>query len=75
MRIGRYMDITPERGTSSGASYKSGATDATNQVKHPEDLSTDEVRQGVTGNGVRYVLAFSLGAALIALGLTWAFAV
>jgi hypothetical protein len=66
MRVGRYMDITPERGTSSHE-----ATDATNQVKNPEDLSVEEVRQGVTGHGVRYVLGISLAAALIGLGLAW----
>jgi hypothetical protein len=71
MRVERYMDIAPER---AGATSRPSAADGTDNVKHPEDLSTDEVRQGVTGNGVRYVLAFSLGAALIALGLTWAFA-
>jgi hypothetical protein len=74
MRVTRNMDITPERG-GSGAAYQHPATDATDNVRDPGDMSTDEVRQGVTGNGVRYVLAFSLGAALIALGLTWAFAV
>lgn len=69
MRVGRYMDITPERGASSPA------TDATNQVKNPEDLSVEEVRQGVTGHGVRYVLGISLAAALIGLGLAWALVV
>ncbi len=65
MRVGRYMDITPERGTSHAA------TDATNQVKNPEDLSVEEVRQGETGHGVRYVLGISLAAALIGLGVAW----
>jgi hypothetical protein len=68
MRVGRYLDITPDRGASH-------ASDATNQVKDPEGLSTDEIRQGVTGNGVRYVLAISLGAALIGLGLAWVFVI
>jgi len=68
MRVGRYLDISPERGGSS-------ASDATNEMKHPEDLSVEEVRQGVTGHGVRYVLAVSLAAALVGLGLAWAFVV
>ena len=67
MRVGRYMDITPERGSSGSVDHP----DATNVTKNPEDLSTDEIRQGVTGHGVRYVLAISLGAALIGLGLAW----
>ena len=68
MRVGRYMDITPERGASH-------ASEPTNETKQPEDLSVDEVRQGETGNGVRYVLAISLAAALIGLGLAWVFVV
>lgn len=64
MRVGRYLDIN-ERGSSSHAS------DATNYVKNPEDLSVEEVRQGVTGHGVRYVLVISLSAALVGLGLAW----
>ncbi len=67
MRVGRYMDITPERGSSASSDHP----DATNITRNPEDLSTDEIRQGVTGNGVRYVLAISLGAALVGLGLAW----
>jgi len=63
------MDVAREHGSTMPA------TDATNQVKDPEDLSTDEIRQGATGNGVRYVLAISLGAALIGLGLVWVFVV
>jgi hypothetical protein len=61
MRIGRYMDIAPKTRASAG-------TDA---VKDPEDLSTDQVRQGVTGHGVRYVLGISLFTALIALAVVW----
>ena len=72
MRVGRYMDITPERGTNTPAPE---ATVPTDQVKYPEDLSTDEVRQGVTGHGVRYVLGVSLAAALIGLALAWIYAV
>lgn len=32
-----------------------------------EEIPPDEGRQGVTGHGVRYVLAFSLGGATVAL--------
>jgi len=65
MRVEKYMDVTPERGNP--------ATQPTDQVKYPEDLSVDEVRQGVTGNGVRYVLGVSLAAALICLALAWVY--
>ena len=54
-------DLRPDRG-------RDRITDA----KHPEDLTTDDVRQGATGHNVRYVLVFSLAGALVALGLTWA---
>jgi hypothetical protein len=37
----------------------------------PKELSSEEARQGVTGFGVRYVLAFSLGGALVALVVAW----
>jgi len=67
LRIEKYMDVTPDRGNPK--------TEATDQVKAPEDLSTDEVRQGVTGNGVRYVLGISLVAALVCLGLAWVYVV
>jgi hypothetical protein len=40
------------------------------QVTDP-DRSAEEARQGVTGFGVRYVLAFSLGGALVALAIAW----
>lgn len=43
--------------------------------KDPEDLTVNEVRQGVTGNGVRYVLMFSLSAALVALAAAWVFVI
>ena len=43
--------------------------------KDPENLTVNEVRQGVTGNGVRYVLMFSLSAALIALAAAWVFVI
>lgn len=43
--------------------------------KDPEDLTVTEVRQGATGMGVRYVLMFSLSAALIALAAAWVFVV
>jgi hypothetical protein len=62
------MDISPERGSEAGVSH---ATDATDNVKAPEDLSTDEVRQGVTGHGVRYVLMISLATSLVALAVAW----
>lgn len=40
-------------------------------VRDPESLTTDEVRQGVTGFGVRYVLFISTVAALVALAAAW----
>ena len=42
-------------------------------VEH-EDVSTDDARQGETGHGVRYMLAFGLVFAVIAMGLTVVFA-
>ena len=39
--------------------------------RDPVKLTTDEARQGVTGFGVRYVLAISLGAALVSLAAAW----
>jgi len=36
----------------------------------PDDVSTDDARQGETGHGVRYMLAFGLAFAVIAMGLT-----
>ena len=44
-------------------------------AKDPEALTIDEVRQGETGHGVRYMLMFSLAAALIALAMAWVFVV
>ena len=44
---------------------------STNQVRDPESLTTDEMRQGVTGFGVRYVLFISTVAALVALAAAW----
>jgi hypothetical protein len=44
-------------------------------AKDPESLTTDEVRGGETGHGVRYMLMFSLGAALIAMAIAWVFIV
>jgi hypothetical protein len=41
------------------------------EARDPESLTTDEVRQGVTGFGVRYVLFISTGAALVALVAAW----
>lgn len=70
MRVGRYMDISPERNAGMPE-----ATLPTDHPKQPEDLSTNEVRQGETGHGVRYVLAISLSAALIALGLAWVYVI
>lgn len=43
--------------------------------KDPETLTVNEVRQGETGHGVRYVLMFSLSAALVALVAAWVFVV
>jgi len=40
---------------------------------NPEDMNTDEVRQGTTGHGVRYVLAISLGLSLVAMYVAWQF--
>lgn len=39
---------------------------------HPkEDNDTTRARQGVTVGRVRFVLAFSLSAAIVGLGLAW----
>ena len=73
MRIGRYMDISPERAHSTHTAAE--ATLPTDHPKQPEELSTNEVRGGETGHGVRYVLAISLSAALIALGLAWVYVI
>lgn len=43
--------------------------------KDPENLTVNQVRQGETGNGVRYVLVVSLSAALVALVIAWAFVI
>ncbi len=43
--------------------------------KDPETLTVNDVRQGETGHGVRYVLMVSLSAALVALVLAWAFVI
>jgi len=68
MRVGRYTDISPGRAAEAGISHASEPTD---NVKDPEDLSTDEVRQGTTGHGVRYVLIISLATSLVALAIAW----
>ena len=39
----------------------------------PGIKTTDEVRQGVTGHGVRYVLGISLGLSIVALFLAWSY--
>ena len=49
----------------------SGAPLPEGQVKDPETLTTNEVRAGATGFGVRYVLAISTVAALVALVAAW----
>jgi hypothetical protein len=41
------------------------------EARDPESLTTDEIRQGVTGFGMRYVLFISTGAALVALVAAW----
>lgn len=46
-------------------------TGESHPVRDPETLTTDEVRQGVTGFGVRYVLFISTAAALVALVAAW----
>ncbi len=38
-------------------------------LRDPETLTTDQVRQGETGTGLRYVLIFSMIAAFIALAV------
>jgi len=43
------------------------------QSKDKDTPTTDDVRQGVTGHGVRYVLAVSLGLSLVALFLAWSY--
>lgn len=43
-------------------------------IDHTE-LTTDEARQGETGHGVRYMLAFGLLFVVIGLGLTAMFAI
>ncbi|MCC6914099.1 MAG: hypothetical protein IT566_10390 [Rhodospirillaceae bacterium] len=43
--------------------------------KDPETLTVNELRQGETGHGVRYVLVISLSAALVALVAAWAFVI
>jgi hypothetical protein len=35
------------------------------ESNHVEEISTNDVRGGVTGNGVRYVLGFSLAGVII----------
>ncbi len=40
-------------------------------VRDPESLTTNEVRQGATGFGVRYVLLISTVAALVAMAAAW----
>jgi hypothetical protein len=37
----------------------------------PIEKPTDEARQGVTGHNVKYVLAISLGAAVLVLACLW----
>lgn len=49
--------------------------DASAPPKDPETLTVNEVRQGETGHGVRYMLMFSLSAALVALVVAWAFVI
>jgi hypothetical protein len=39
--------------------------------RRPTEKSTNEVRQGVTGHNVRYVLMLSLGAAVLVLACIW----
>lgn len=46
-------------------------TRSSQPARDPETLSTDEVRQGATGFGVRYVLFISTIAALVALAAAW----
>ena len=43
--------------------------------RDPEELTATDLRQGATGMGVRYVLMFSLSAALIALAAAWVFVI
>jgi len=68
MQTIKYMDIADRGGAS-----PNGASAPTDNVKDPEDLTTNEVRQGETGHGVRYVLMVSLTAALIGLAVAWVY--
>ena len=49
--------------------------DMSTPPKDPEELTATDLRQGATGTGLRYVLMFSLSAALIALAATWVFVI
>ncbi len=49
--------------------------DMSTPPKDPKDLTVNEVRQGETGHGGRYVLMVSLSAALVALVVAWAFVI
>lgn len=40
-------------------------------MRDPESLTTDQVRQGQTGTGMRYVLLVSMVAAVIVLGIVF----
>jgi hypothetical protein len=40
-------------------------------MEQPIEKSTNKARQGVTGHNVRYVLAISLGAAVVILAILW----
>ena len=51
--------------------YKTMPIQGKAPVTAAEALTTDQVRQGETGHGLRYVLAVSLAAALIALAAAW----
>ena len=51
------------------------AADTSTPPKDPENLTVNEVRQGETGHGVRYMLMVSLSAAIVALVVVWAFVI
>jgi len=48
-------------------------TQRNHRGQHPEVLSTNEAREGVTGHNVRYVLGWSLGAAIVVMALIYVF--
>ena len=58
---------------SGGYAFSSGleASVQGGAVRNAEELSTDEVRGGATGTGLRYVLIVSLAGTVVALAAIW----